>query len=199
VDDWRDYGELGLPPVLAGALAAFFEQGYHGTSMREIATRAGLSVAGVYHHHASKQEILAALVGAVMDDLIARCHAALASVPDHPEQRFDAVVECLLRFHMHRREAAFVASTELRSLATDHRSRYVAQRDEVQGLVHEQLIRWVDGGGLDSPYPVEAARAVASLCVGVATWFREDGELSADELVTRYLVLTRSLVGSGSP
>ena len=37
---------------------------------------------------------------------------------------------------------------------------------------------------------------MATLCVGVAAWYRHDGPLSPDELVARYLLLARRLVGA---
>ncbi len=55
---WRTYEASSLPRVLAAALEAFAEEGYEGTSIRDIGARAGLSVPGLYHHHRSKQEIL---------------------------------------------------------------------------------------------------------------------------------------------
>ncbi|NED61333.1 helix-turn-helix transcriptional regulator, partial [Streptomyces sp. SID10244] len=62
IGEWRDYGEPELPVPLAAALAAFAEQGYHGTSVREIASRANLSVPGLYHHYPSKQSLLQGLL-----------------------------------------------------------------------------------------------------------------------------------------
>jgi AcrR family transcriptional regulator len=193
---WREYETAALPRVLDAALGAFAEQGYHGTAIRDIAARAGLSVPGLYHHYRSKQDILMDLMVTVMRELLARSRAALESADDDPAARIDALVESLLRFHMFRRAQAFVASTETRSLAPDNRAAYVALRDEQQRMLEEVIVGGQVAGDFTTPYPRDAARAVATLCVGVATWFREDGPLSPDEIVERYLVLAHGLVGS---
>jgi AcrR family transcriptional regulator len=48
--------------IIERAIEAFGKTGYHGTSMREIATACGLSQAGLLHHFASKEAILLAIV-----------------------------------------------------------------------------------------------------------------------------------------
>src|SRR5690606_25412480 len=53
IGSWRNYGPSTLPKPLEAALEAFAERGYDGTSIREIAARAGLSVPGLYHHYPS--------------------------------------------------------------------------------------------------------------------------------------------------
>lgn len=195
MNDWREYGPANLPRVLDAALRLFAEQGYHGTSVRELATAAELSVPGLYHHHHSKQDVLFDLMMAVMDELLERSRAALASDPDGPAQQFDALVESLLRFHMFRRLEAFVASSEIRSLQADNRERYVERRDEQQRMLDRIVIAGKKSGSFRTPFPEDAARAVASMCVGVASWYREDGPLTPDELVRRHLVIARGLVG----
>jgi AcrR family transcriptional regulator len=40
----------------------FIGQGYHGTSMREIADEAGLALGGIYNHFSSKEEIFVAML-----------------------------------------------------------------------------------------------------------------------------------------
>ena len=44
------------------AVELFMEQGYHATSMRQIAERAGLALGGIYNHFASKEEIFEAII-----------------------------------------------------------------------------------------------------------------------------------------
>lgn len=192
---WRDYGPPDLPAPLAAALAAFVEHGYHGTSVREIASRAGLSVPGLYHHYPSKQSLLQGLSDITMAELLARSEAALAEAGDDPLSRFDALIESLLRFHMYRRAQAFVGSTELRSMDADYRTIYVGHRDRQQRMIDEAVAAGVATGIFGVEYPADAARALATMCVGVSTWYRPDGPLDPDQLVTRYLALARDLVG----
>lgn len=191
---WREFGPSDLPRVLASALDVFAAQGYHGASIRDVAAGAGLSVPGTYHYYRSKQEILSALMVAVMNDLLGRCKDAVAESGSEPGEQFDRLVECLLRFHMFRREEAFVASSEIRSLEPDNRARYVALRDQQQRMLDDVVLAGVDRAQFATPYPLDASRAVVTMCVGVSSWFRIDGLLDPDELVERYTALARGLV-----
>jgi AcrR family transcriptional regulator len=40
----------------------FIEQGYHGTSMRQIAAKAGIALGGIYNHFAGKEELFEAVI-----------------------------------------------------------------------------------------------------------------------------------------
>lgn len=55
-------GETTRLVIEEAAVALFMEQGYHATSMRQIAERAGLALGGIYNHFASKDEIFEAII-----------------------------------------------------------------------------------------------------------------------------------------
>ena len=55
-------GEATRLAVEDAAISLFLEQGYHATSMRQIAERADLALGGIYNHFASKEEIFEAIV-----------------------------------------------------------------------------------------------------------------------------------------
>lgn len=57
-------GEATRARLIAAAYTLFLKQGFHGTSMREIADEAGLAVGGIYNHFANKEEIFAAVLDA---------------------------------------------------------------------------------------------------------------------------------------
>jgi AcrR family transcriptional regulator len=57
----RRQGERTRERILDVALKLFSEQGYEGTSLREIAGRLGVTKAALYYHFKSKEEILLAL------------------------------------------------------------------------------------------------------------------------------------------
>jgi AcrR family transcriptional regulator len=55
-------GEVTRLAIEDAALELFMEQGYHATSMRQIADKAGLALGGIYNHFASKEDIFAAII-----------------------------------------------------------------------------------------------------------------------------------------
>jgi len=62
--------------VLDAARAVFFEHGLEGTSIREIAQRAGYTPGAIYSYFASKEEVYAALLGESLERLNGKVQAA---------------------------------------------------------------------------------------------------------------------------
>lgn len=189
--DWRAYDARLLPPIVDAARACFVESGYDGTSIREIAERAGLSVPGLYHHYRSKQALLVAILEVAMADLWWRSEAALVEAGEDPVARIDALVECLVLFHAHERDLAFLAWSELRSTEPQMRAEHVARRDRQQRLLEEAVEDGVRAGVVGTPYPRETSRAVVTMCTAVAQWYRTGGELSPADLAARYQRIAR--------
>ncbi len=50
-------GEQTRQAILDAASSLFIEQGFHGTSMRQVAARAGITVGGIYNHFEGKEQI----------------------------------------------------------------------------------------------------------------------------------------------
>lgn len=183
---WRHYPALDLGPVLSATLESIHETGYHGTSMRDVARRAGMSVPGLYHHYASKQDMLVAVLDFGMRDLVTRSNAALAE-GETAVERFCLLVECLTLFHSHRSELAFVGSSEMRSLDPAHRTHIVDVGNHVQSLVDEQVQAAVADGTFRTASPHVAARAVVTMCTAVAAWYRSGGPRPPEELAEQYV------------
>ncbi len=55
-------GETTRLAIEDAAIALFMEQGYHATSMRQVADRVGLALGGIYNHFKSKDEIFEAII-----------------------------------------------------------------------------------------------------------------------------------------
>lgn len=197
--DWRYYPPGPLPLILDAALDCFVEQGYHGTSIRVIAGKAGLSVPGLYHHFASKQALLVAIVSYAMADLWDRSVAALEEARNDVIHRLDLLVECLVLFHAQRRDLAFIAASEIRSLAGQARVEYIAARDRQQRLMDQVVEEGVASGRFATPFAREASRAVITMCTGVAQWYRPGGPLPPDELARDYCTIARMAVGCDGP
>ena len=68
--------------LLHVAIETFARQGYHGTSMNDVALAAGVTKPVLYQHFASKRELYRALLEAVGERLIAEITAATLDAPD---------------------------------------------------------------------------------------------------------------------
>ena len=194
--NWRDFSVPALPPLLGAALDCFVEHGYHGTAIRTVATHAGLSVPGLYHHYPSKQALLVGIAESAMADLYARSSAALREAGEDVEARFALLVECLVLVHAYRWEHAFIAASEIRSLEGPARAGHIAARDRQQKLLDDVVAEGSRLGRFTTRYPKDASRAVTTMCTGVAQWYRAGGPLSPEELAARYVQICRGTVQS---
>ncbi len=193
--DWRDFSVDALPPLLRAATQAFVEHGYHGTTTRTLAAAAGISVPGLYHHFASKHAIIVAIMDRAMDDLWRRSLAAHAEAGADLPRQLQLHIECLALFHAHRKELAFLASTELRSLDPEARARHIAARDRQERLLIDILRTGASTGAFSGDDPAQSARALITMCTGISQWFSAAGPLSAGAIAADYVRYAQRLVG----
>lgn len=191
--DWRVFLPPQLNAPLQGALSAFLDLGYHGAAVRDIAARAGLSVPGLYHYYPNKHALLVELLRMTMDDLIARCQAALAE-GSRTAERFAFLVECLALFHIHRRQLGLIAFSEMRSLQPEAHKRHLEDRRLVQHLVVDEVDRGRVENVFRTPKPHEAARAIVATCMAIPQWFSEDGSSTAEEVAKQHVEIAFDIV-----
>jgi AcrR family transcriptional regulator/transcriptional regulator with XRE-family HTH domain len=193
--DWRDFSSISLDPVLEGATRLFVRQGFHATSMREVAAEAGLSVAGVYHHYPSKEQILVALLDFTMAEISWRIEAARVE-HDDPVESFALMVESLALFHAVRADLAFLGASEMRAFSPPERARIAGLRDSVQHALDAQAQECITVGAFDGDDVRTATRAIATMCTALPSWFRPDGPLSAEAVARKYSGYALALMGS---
>lgn len=192
---WREYSRPQLDHVLSAALDAFNEVGYHAATVRDIARRARLSVAGIYHHYSGKQEMLVALLSATMDELMWRNTAARAAGGNDPVARFRNQVETLTLSHMYWQKQTAIGTTEMRSLEPENRAKIVAMRAELQGRIQSDVDIAVRRGVFRTAHAVQAVRAVVGMCLQTGQWYAEDGALEAEQIARNVVEVALDTVG----
>jgi hypothetical protein len=131
--------------------------------------------------------MLVAVVGAAMEDLHGRAVAADAEGADDPVHRLELLVSCLVLYHCHRKGVGLIAVNEMFSLEPASRRRVSAKRTEVQRLVDAAVLDGAARGMFRTSYPLDASRAVVTMCVAVASWFRMELPLTPAEVADRYV------------
>ena len=196
--DWRRYEPLELTPILAAALEAFYEHGFHGTTVRDIARRVGQTVPSLYYHHENKEGVFTALLELGTGEIAWRVKAAAADGGDRPEAQFAHVVEAIV-LHMTQRSRLAALDQELRHLSPANRKRYAARRKEIETLLDAIIENGAEQGVFTVEIPEESARAVLGMCQSIARWYHPDGPLTPQELAGRYVDVALKTVGARKP
>jgi len=122
--------------ILRAAVALFRERGYHGTSIRDIGSAAGVTSAALYRHFANKDQILETAIWQFARNLNAASRAAVEGKSLPPNETLRTLVRTCVDFTLEERDlvAAYLfearhldpkAYAELRSSELEYRDLWV--------------------------------------------------------------------------
>ncbi len=193
---WQDVTPAAARRMLVAATAAFADRGYHATTTRDIAARAGMSPAAVYIHYRSKEELLfqISLIGHTSSMEVLT--SASAGGPD-PVARMAAAVAAFASWHAEHHTTARVVQYELGALSPEHLAEVVGLRRRIDATVRGMIEDGVAAGVFEVPDVRGAALAVLSLCVDVARWYRSDGRRGPSDIGDLYADLVLRMLGAG--
>jgi AcrR family transcriptional regulator len=147
------------------AARLFAEQGYHGTSMEDLAVAMGVQKASLYAHVKSKEDLLHELAR----DGAAAFHAALDGI----DERLPAVekLRLALRAHLHvvaeQLDVATVFVREWRYLEGARREEFLAERRRYEDRIRALFREGVEQSELRTDLDVSVA---ALLFLSAANW-----------------------------
>jgi AcrR family transcriptional regulator len=192
--DWRTFEALPLTPILEQALDLFNENGYHGTTVRQIARRVGVTVPALYYHHESKEAVLVALFEMQMRELNDRAEAAAREAGDDVVAQFSNVVEAIVLYMTYRVRHVSL-DTELRHVSVDSRSRYAATRKRLELMMIDLVADGVARDVFHSGDVPETVRALLGMCQSIPRWFQLGGALTPEQVAGRYVDIALHTVG----
>lgn len=192
---WAEVSPDAARRLLIAAVDAFAERGYHATTTRDIAGRAGMSPAALYIHYKTKEELLHRISRLGHDKALAILRAA-ADGEGTAADRLSAAVRSFVRWHAGHHTTARVVQYELDALSADHRTEIVALRRRSDAAVREIINDGVRAGEFDVPDVPGTTLAVLSLCIDVARWFDVGGRRTPDEVGALYADLVLRMVGA---
>jgi len=179
--------------IMLAAADAFAERGFHATTTRDIASRAGLSPAGVYVHFASKEVLLFELSrrghARARDLLVAATDAA-----DTPTEALRAIIGGFSRWHAEHHELGRIVQFEFRHLSAEHREAVLGLRKEIDGVVAGVLREGVAGGEFEVEDVSVTALALLSMAIDVARWYAPDVRRTPADIEKAYGDLAVRLV-----
>ncbi|MFC8668444.1 TetR/AcrR family transcriptional regulator [Streptomyces sp. NPDC057199] len=192
---WAEVTPDAARRLLVAAVEAFAERGYHATTTRDIAGRAGMSPAALYIHYKTKEELLHRISRIGHEKALEILRTAAQGEGGAAERLADAV-SSFVRWHAGGRTTARVVQYELDSLGPDARAEIIALRRQVDAEVRGIIQDGVAAGDFDVPDIPGTTLAVLSLCIDVARWFNVNGTRTPEEVGTLYADLVLRMVGA---
>ena len=174
--------------ILQEAAHLFREKGYQASNLRELAKRSGIQGGSIYHHFASKQEILFQLMDHTMSDMIDKLALEHATA-SCPFEKLRKTIRFQIEYHITGPDQTYITDDELRNLETGNYHRIVAKRDRYQQLIEDVFRSGKEQLNWHAPDIKLCTRALIQMCAGVATWFKSDGPLSIAEIAEQYTEL----------
>jgi AcrR family transcriptional regulator len=154
-----------LARVLEHAAQIFCEKGYEGASMRDLSRASGMSLAGLYHYFASKEELLYLIQKHTFRSIIDNLRERLGASTD-PEERVRIFVENHLEYFLANKEAMKVLAHEDETLKDARGAEVRAIKREYYRICFDLLEDLKKAKGLQ----FSGRLAVLSL-FGMMNWF----------------------------
>ncbi|MBC9725803.1 TetR/AcrR family transcriptional regulator [Streptomyces sp. TRM68367] len=195
VQPWGEVTPDAARRLLVAAVEAFAERGYHATTTRDIAGRAGMSPAALYIHYKTKEELLHRISRIGHEKALDILRTA-ARREGTPAERLADAVSSFVCWHAGGRTTARVVQYELDSLGPEARAEIIALRRQVDAEVRGIIEDGVRGGEFDVIDVQGTTLAVLSLCIDVARWFSVDGPRTPEEVGALYADLVLRMVGA---
>jgi len=182
--------------LLAAATEAFAERGFHGTTTRDIAARAGMSATAMYVHHRSKEELLYAISLSGHRRVLTSIQEASARGIS-PTERLADVACAFGAWHAEGTVRARVVNYELDSLSPEHREEVMRLREGIDRVFRSIVAAGVAAGEFDVPDVSMTTVSIVSLGLDISRWYRPDGGWSTEQVITHYRATVLRIAGVG--
>jgi AcrR family transcriptional regulator len=171
--------------IVETAAQVFRQKGYHGASMDDIAKVVKLRKASLYHHFKSKQEILLEILDRALQLLLEKI-SAITSQNISADKKLRLMIRQYLQILAENVDLAAVLLFEHRALERRQHARHIPNRDIFESLWKDTIAEGVADKLFVCDNPALITRALLGQLNWTITWYRDDGELTIEQIADQY-------------
>jgi AcrR family transcriptional regulator len=179
-------GQFTRNRVFEVAAEVFHRKGYDNTSMSDVATAAGLTKAGLYHHVTSKESLLYTVLDLGLDLTESYVMKPLEAITD-PLERLKTMIELHLRLVLEERNLEVTGLLhECKTLANADRTRINRRKKEYVKMSTKLVADVLKKYNIPNIDPKLAAFALLGMLNWTYQWYRPSGSNSREEIVKNF-------------
>ena len=169
--------------ILDKAEGLFWDKGYNGTSMRDIASACNCKPANIYNFFESKEDILFEVIRDIVLQLLEYIIPFENDQTTKPKDLLKAVIKSHFGFLVNmKRSIVGVTDTGLRDLTPEHRKEIIELRSRYDSIVQQILHRGVELGEFADIDEKLVSYFISSIIIRSNIWYSEKGRLTADQV-----------------
>ena len=181
--------------ILEEAVKLFYERGFTGTTLDDIAAELGVTKPFIYTHFRSKTDLLAALCKPTIE-LSLEAVTSAAKGLGSPTERLQRAVMDFTQVVLSRQANIAIYFREEKSLSPDALAEINALRKRFDRVLSKLLAEGVAAGEFDVKDVSLTALAIGGMISWAYTWHRPEGRLALDEMCERMADLALQMVGA---
>jgi AcrR family transcriptional regulator len=189
----------GKAAIMRAAVAVIGEVGYDAASVRDMASRAGVSVAALYYHFPSKSDLLREFLDEAWEVQLARVDRRMRLAGDDPFDRLDMLVGTIVAGQIHDDFAKLASNVALRDytrLDSPERATIADKHRRLRAMIEKVLVGGVEQGAFTTPEPNVTARGILALTNYLGKSLSAEGR-SRDEVIATIQQMARALATIG--
>jgi AcrR family transcriptional regulator len=180
--------------ILEEAVKLFYERGFNGTTLDDIAAELGVTKPFIYTHFRSKVELLAALCRPTIELSLAAVQNA-AEGSGTPTERLHRAIIDFTHVILSRQANIAIYFREEKNLTKAALDDINALRKQFDRLLSQLLLEGVAAGEFQVADVDLTSLAIGGMISWAYTWHRPGGRLALAELCQRMADLTLQMVG----
>jgi TetR/AcrR family transcriptional regulator, cholesterol catabolism regulator len=181
--------------ILEEAVKLFYERGFNGTTLDDIAAELGVTKPFIYTHFRSKVDLLAALCRPTIELSLAAVTEAARTSGSTTERLYRAVV-AFTKVVLQRQPNIAIYFREEKNLSKQALDEINGLRKQFDRLLSQLLREGVAAGEFHLRDVNLAALAIGGMISWAYTWHRPGGRLSLDEMGARMGELALQMAGA---
>jgi AcrR family transcriptional regulator len=180
--------------ILEEAVKLFYERGFTGTTLDDIAAELGVTKPFIYTHFRSKTDLLAALCKPTIEMSLEAVSSAAKS-PGSPTTRLHRAIVDFTQVVLLRQANIAIYFREEKHLAPDALAAINALRKRFDRVLSNLLVEGVAAGEFDISDVNLTALAIGGMISWAYTWHRPEGRLAVEDICQRMADLALQMVG----
>ena len=173
--------------LLVVAADIFAKKGYKATSVREIAEKAGINKATIYHYFSSKEEMLFKIMDNAMEEALKNLEKIRAENID-PMTKLENVLKFYSKYYVSKQADLILLVNELNSLKEEYKNLLIEKERKYVELMKSILFELKEKGMLKDELPITViVFTFFSIIHYTIKWYNPKGEIKVEEL-SKYFV-----------